>query len=101
SKLPGLDGQKMSKSYSNTISLRENAESVTKKVRTMPTDPARIRRTDIGDPTKCPVWQLHLVYSNPDTQKWVTQGCTTAGIVCVECKQPVIDAILEQANFIF
>lgn len=96
SKLPGLDGQKMSKSYDNTISLREDEKSVTKKVRTMPTDPARIRRTDIGDPNKCPVWQLHLVYSNVETQQWVTRGCTSAGIGCIECKQPVIDAILKE-----
>jgi tryptophanyl-tRNA synthetase len=96
SKLPGLDGQKMSKSYDNTISLREDEKSVTQKVRTMPTDPARIRRTDIGDPNKCPVWQLHLVYSNVETQQWATRGCTSAGIGCIECKQPVIDAILKE-----
>ena len=63
SKMPGLDGQKMSKSYANTITLREDVDSVSKKIRTMPTDPARIRRTDVGDPDKCPVWQLHQVYS--------------------------------------
>jgi tryptophanyl-tRNA synthetase len=96
SKMPGLDGQKMSKSYSNTITLREDADSVTKKIRTMPTDPARVRRTDPGDPNKCPVWQLHQVYSNEATKQWVIQGCTTAGIGCLECKQPVIDAVLEE-----
>ncbi len=94
SKMPGLDGQKMSKSYNNTISLREDEASVTKKVRTMPTDPARVRRTDVGNPDKCPVWQLHQVYSNGDTQHWVQQGCRSAGIGCIECKQPVIDAVL-------
>ena len=98
SKMPGLDGHKMSKSYNNTITLRESAESVTKKVRSMPTDPARVRRNDPGEPTKCPVWQLHQVYSNDGCKEWVQQGCRTAGIGCIECKQPVIDGILaEQA----
>jgi tryptophanyl-tRNA synthetase len=98
SKMPGLDGHKMSKSYNNTITLRESAESVSKKVRSMPTDPARVRRNDPGEPTKCPVWQLHLVYSNDGCKEWVQQGCRTAGIGCIECKQPVIDGILaEQA----
>jgi tryptophanyl-tRNA synthetase len=96
SKMPGLDGQKMSKSYNNTITLRESEASVTKKIRTMPTDPARVRRTDCGNPEKCPVWALHRIYSNEDTKKWVQQGCTTAGIGCIECKQPVIDAVLEE-----
>ncbi len=93
SKMPGLDGQKMSKSYGNTIALREDPKSIETKLRTMPTDPARVRRTDPGDPGKCPVWQLHEVYSDTDTQEWVKEGCTTAGIGCVECKQPVIDAV--------
>lgn len=96
SKMPGLDGQKMSKSYNNTISLREDEASVTKKIRTMPTDPARIRRTDVGNPDKCPVWQLHQVYSNEDTKSWVQQGCRNAHIGCIECKQPVIDAVLAE-----
>ena len=96
SKMPGLDGQKMSKSYNNTISLRENEASMTKKIRTMPTDPARVRRTDIGNPDRCPVWQLHQVYSNGDTKHWVQQGCRSAGIGCIECKQPVIDAVLAE-----
>ncbi len=93
SKMPGLDGQKMSKSYGNTISLREEPESVEKKLRTMPTDPARVRRTDAGDPEKCPVWQLHLVYSNDEVKEWVQEGCSSAGIGCLDCKQPVIDAV--------
>ena len=98
SRLPGLDGQKMSKSYGNTITLREDAASVTKKLRTMPTDPARVKRTDPGDPEKCPVWQLHLVYSDDNTRVWAQQGCKSAGIGCLECKQPVIQSILaEQA----
>ena len=96
SKMPGLDGQKMSKSYNNTITLREDPASVIKKIRTMPTDPARVRRSDPGDPSKCPLWQFHLVYSDEDTKAWVQQGCTTAGIGCLECKQPVIDAILAE-----
>ena len=96
SKMPGLDGQKMSKSYQNTIALREDTDSVVKKIRTMPTDPARVRRTDAGDPEKCPVWQFHLVYSSMDTQQWVQAGCNSAGIGCLECKQPVIDAVLEE-----
>jgi len=96
SKMPGLDGQKMSKSYNNTITLREDETSVTKKIRTMPTDPARVRRTDPGTPEKCPVWSLHQIYSSEDTKQWVQQGCTTAGIGCIECKQPVIDGVLEE-----
>jgi tryptophanyl-tRNA synthetase len=96
SKMPGLDGQKMSKSYNNTIALREDPEIVTKKIRTMPTDPARVRRTDPGDPANCPVWQFHLVYSDEATRQWATAGCTSAGIGCLECKQPVIDAVLAE-----
>ncbi|MHB9119435.1 MAG: tryptophan--tRNA ligase, partial [Burkholderiales bacterium] len=83
-------------SYHNTISLREDAESVTKKMRTMPTDPARVRRTDPGDPSKCPVWQFHQVYSSQQICDWVQTGCKTAGIGCLECKQPVIDAVLQE-----
>ena len=98
SKLPGVDGRKMSKSYENTIGLRESADSVTKKIRTMPTDPARIKRSDPGDPAKCPVWEFHAVYSDEKTRAWAGKGCRTAGIGCLECKQPVIDAVLaEQA----
>ncbi len=96
SKMPGLDGQKMSKSYNNTISMREEPEAVTRKIRTMPTDPARVRRTDAGSPDNCPVWQLHQVYSGDDVKNWVVQGCTSAGIGCIECKQPVIDAVLKE-----
>ena len=94
--MPGLDGQKMSKSYNNTIGLREDAETITKKIRTMPTDPARVKRTDPGDPDKCPVWQLHLVYSGDERKQWVQQGCRSAGIGCLECKQPVIDAVIAE-----
>jgi tryptophanyl-tRNA synthetase len=96
SRMPGLDGQKMSKSYHNTISLREDPDNISKKIRTMPTDPARVRRSDPGDPAKCPVWQFHLVYSDDKTREWVQWGCTTAGIGCLECKSPVIDMILAE-----
>ncbi len=96
SKLTGLDGQKMSKSYGNAIGLREEPESVAKKIKTMPTDPARVKRSDPGTPEKCPVWAMHLVYSDEEKQKWVRKGCTTAGIGCLECKQPVIDAVLAE-----
>jgi len=96
SRLPGLDGQKMSKSYGNSIGLREERDSVTKKMRTMPTDPARVRRTDPGEPERCPVWQLHKVYSDEPTREWAASGCRSAGIGCLECKQPVIDAVLKE-----
>ncbi len=96
SKMPGLDGQKMSKSYNNTTSLREDADAVSKKIRTMPTDTNRVRRTDPGDPERCPVWQFHQVYSGDDVKAWVKQGCTSAGIGCIECKQPVIEAVLKE-----
>jgi len=96
SKMPGLDGQKMSKSYANTIALRDKPDDITQKLRTMPTDPARVRRNDPGDPDKCPVWQFHLIYSDDDTQAWVQDGCRNAGIGCVECKQPIIDSVLKE-----
>jgi len=96
SKMPGLDGQKMSKSYNNTISLRDEPKIVEQKLRTMPTDPARIRRTDPGDPNRCPVWQLHQVYSTEDVKQWVVEGCTQATIGCIDCKQPIIDAVLNE-----
>jgi tryptophanyl-tRNA synthetase len=100
SRVPGLDGQKMSKSYGNAVGMREDPASVTKKLRTMPTDPARVRRTDPGEPERCPVWQLHQVYSGADTREWVQKGCRSAGIGCLDCKQPVIDAVLaEQLQF--
>lgn len=101
SRLPGLDGQKMSKSYGNGIFLREEPDSVGRKIRSMPTDPARVRRTDPGTPEKCPVWQLHQVYSTDTTRTWVREGCTSAGIGCLECKQPVIDAVLAEQQPMF
>jgi tryptophanyl-tRNA synthetase len=93
SKLLGLDGRKMSKSYGNAIDLRDTPDEVTQKIRKMPTDPQRIRRTDPGDPEKCPVWNLHQVYTTTEIREWVVKGCKSAGIGCLECKQPVIDAI--------
>jgi tryptophanyl-tRNA synthetase len=96
SRLPGLDGRKMSKSYGNAIGIREDRASIEQKVRTMPTDPARVKRSDPGDPERCPVWQFHLVYSDAATREWVTQGCKTAGIGCLECKKPVINGILAE-----
>jgi len=96
SKMMGLDGQKMSKSYGNTISLRENPSVVEDKIKTMPTDPARIRLTDSGNPEKCPVWNLHQVYSDESLKKWVVEGCTNAKIGCLECKKPLIDTVLKE-----
>ena len=94
--MPGIDGQKMSKSYGNTISLREEPDSVEKKIKTMTTDPARVRRTDPGDPDKCPVFNLHKIYSDDERRQWVRDGCTSAGIGCIDCKKPLIDAVLEE-----
>jgi tryptophanyl-tRNA synthetase len=95
-KVPGLDGRKMSKSYGNTIGLREEPEVVAQKLRAMQTDPARVRRNDPGDPEKCPVWDLHKIYSDEATRKWVNEGCRSAGIGCLECKQPLIERIVEE-----
>jgi tryptophanyl-tRNA synthetase len=96
SRVPGLDGQKMSKSYGNDISMREDPKTLTEKLRKMTTDPARVRRTDAGDPDRCPVWQMHKVYTSADTHDWIQKGCRSAGIGCLECKQPLIDAMLRE-----
>ena len=96
SRLPGLDGAKMSKSYNNSIAIREDKASLEQKVKRMPTDPARVKRTDAGDPARCPVWEFHKVYSTPEVRGWVEQGCKSAGIGCLECKQPVIDSMLKE-----
>jgi tryptophanyl-tRNA synthetase len=93
SKLPGLDGAKMSKSYHNTISLREQPKDIESKILRMPTDPARQLRTDPGNPELCPVWKFHQVYSDAVTQSWVQAGCSTAAIGCVECKRSVISSV--------
>lgn len=95
-KVPGLDGQKMSKSYGNTIRLRETPEEVEQKVLRMPTDPARIKRSDPGTPEKCPVWQFHDMYSDASRKKWVVEGCTTASIGCIDCKRPIVESINEE-----
>jgi tryptophanyl-tRNA synthetase len=95
-RVPGTDGQKMSKSYDNAIFLREDPATITTKVRTMQTDPARVHRSDPGTPEKCPVWSLHQIYSDQATRDWVHHGCTTAAIGCLDCKQPVIDAIIAE-----
>jgi len=92
-KLPGLDGQKMSKSYHNTIALREEPDSVVKKIKGMMTDPARVRRNDPGNPDLCPVWSFHLLYSSEDTQQWVQNGCRSADIGCIDCKKPLAESI--------
>ncbi len=97
-RVPGLDGRKMSKSYGNTIGMREDPEAVARKLRTMQTDPARVRRTDPGDPEKCPVWDLHQVYSDEKTREWVNEGCRSAGIGCLDCKQPLIEKIVEEVR---
>ncbi len=97
-RVPGLDGRKMSKSYGNTIEMREDPESVTKKLRAMVTDPARVRRTDPGDPDKCPVTELHRIYSDETTRKWSAEGCRSAGIGCLDCKQPVIDKVVAEVT---
>jgi tryptophanyl-tRNA synthetase len=96
SKMPGLDGQKMSKSYNNTVALRDSPDEITKKIKTMPTDSARVRRTDPGDPEKCPVWELHQVYTSEITRDELSQGCKTASIGCIDCKQYIIDSINEE-----
>ena len=96
SRLPGLDGAKMSKSYNNSIAIREDKASLEQKVKRMPTDPARVKRSDAGDPSRCPVWEFHKVYSSPEVRVWVEQGCKSAGIGCLECKQPVIDGMFKE-----
>ncbi len=96
SKMPGLDGQKMSKSYGNTLSLREDLDSVENMIKRMPTDPSRVRRNDPGEPDKCPVWQFHLIYSDDETKSWVQEGCRSAGIGCLDCKGPVIEAVVAE-----
>ncbi len=99
-KVPGLDGRKMSKSYGNTIGLREEPDSVAKKLRAMQTDPARVRRSDPGDPDKCPVWDLHKIYSSEETKSWVQAGCRSAGIGCLDCKKPLIDSVVAEIETI-
>lgn len=92
-KVSGLDGQKMSKSYRNTLDIRDTPQEIEKKILTMPTDPARVKRTDPGNPEKCPVWQMHQLYADESLKSWIQTGCRQAGIGCVDCKRPLIDAI--------
>ena len=106
-KMPGLDGQKMSKSYGNTITLRESDQSLADKIKKMPTDTQRVRRADPGEPERCPVWHLHEIYADAEQKQWVQQGCRSASIGCVDCKGPLIDAIAaeltpirEKANYL-
>jgi tryptophanyl-tRNA synthetase len=88
----------MSKSYGNTIGLREDTDSVVKKLKAMQTDPARVRRNDPGDPEKCRVWDLHKIYSSDETQAWVQNGCRTASIGCLECKAPLIEKVVQEIS---
>src|SRR6202142_2820026 len=94
-KLPGTDGHKMSKSYGNTILLSDPEPVLRQKLKTMVTDPARVRRTDPGDPDKCPVGDLHKVFSSPETLANVYEGCRTAGIGCIQCKGWAADALVQ------
>ena len=96
SKYPGVDGQKMSKSYDNQINMRDDPDRVAKVLRTMPTDPARQRRNDPGDPDKCPVWGLHKVYTDSALQQKLAEGCRSAAIGCLDCKKPLIEVMLEE-----
>jgi tryptophanyl-tRNA synthetase len=87
-KLPGTDGRKMSKSYGNYILIDTDEKELWKMIAPMMTDPARMRRTDPGDPEKCPVWDYHKAFTTSDEEKrWVVEGCRTAGIGCIECKR--------------
>ena len=97
-KLPGTDGRKMSKSYGNTIQMTDPEPVVRQKLKTMVTDPARVRRTDPGDPDKCPVGDLHKVFSTPETMAKVYEGCRSAGIGCIECKGWAADALVQVLN---
>ncbi len=94
-KLPGTDGRKMSKSYGNTIQLTDSEVEVRAKLKTMVTDPARVRRTDPGDPDKCPVGDLHKVFSSPEKLAEVYAGCRSAGIGCIQCKGWAADSLVE------
>ncbi len=95
-KIPGTDGRKMSKSYHNAISLNESDADVAAKLGRMATDPRRVRRTDPGDPADCPAFNLHRIYCTPGEIAFVTQGCRTAGIGCLECKQVMIKHVLAE-----
>jgi tryptophanyl-tRNA synthetase len=93
-KVPGLDGRKMSKSYGNAVFLTDPPEEIDKKLSRMITDPARATRKDPGEPEKCPAFNLHKIYCTPDEIEFVTQGCRTAGIGCLECKKVMIKHVI-------
>jgi tryptophanyl-tRNA synthetase len=95
-RLSGLDGQKMSKSYGNAIAMRDSPAAVEEKIRKMPSDPQRVHRSDPGDPARCPVWEFHQIYSDASTRDWACQGCKSAAIGCLDCKQPLIEAIIKE-----
>jgi tryptophanyl-tRNA synthetase len=97
-KLPGTDGRKMSKSYGNTILLTDPEPVVRQKLKTMVTDPARVRRSDPGNPDVCPVGDLHKIFSSKETMAKVNEGCRSAGIGCIECKGWAADAVVELLN---
>jgi tryptophanyl-tRNA synthetase len=95
-KLPGLDGRKMSKSYNNAVFLSDTPEEIDQKLSRMMTDPARVKRSDPGEPEKCPAFQLHKIYCTPEEIEYVTAGCRTAGIGCLECKKVMIKHVVEE-----
>jgi len=95
-KLPGTDGRKMSKSYGNTILLSDPEPEIRAKLKTMVTDPARVRRTDPGNPDVCPVFDLHKVFSTAEVQAQAAEGCRTAGIGCIQCKGWLADAVVAE-----
>jgi tryptophanyl-tRNA synthetase len=95
-RVPGTDGRKMSKSYNNAVYLKDPPDAVRQKLRPMVTDPARVRRTDPGNPEICPVFDLHKAFSSPATQAWAAEGCRTAGIGCLDCKGKLIDHLLHR-----
>jgi tryptophanyl-tRNA synthetase len=97
-RVPGTDGRKMSKSYNNAVYMKDDPEAVRQKIKTMVTDPARKRRSDPGDPDKCPVFDLHRVFSPKETREWAAQGCRTAGIGCIDCKARLTDHMLERLS---
>lgn len=95
-RVPGLDGRKMSKSYGNAVFLSDSPQEIDAKISRMMTDPARVRRTDPGEPEKCPAFQLHKIYCTPEEIDHVTKGCRTATIGCLECKKIMIRHVIEE-----
>src|SRR5262249_9838970 len=95
-RVPGTDGRKMSKSYNNAIFLKDPPEVVRQKLKPMVTDPARVRRSDPGDPDKCPVFDLHKAFSPRESQEWAAAGCRSAGIGCLDCKARLTEHLIER-----